>query len=74
MNAYNDGPPSPGAKPLGPFYELETSSPALALAAGESAEHFEETYHFAGDRMQLDLLVRRLLNTTVEQIENSLKQ
>ena len=30
VNAYNDGPPSPGAKPLGPFYELETSSPALA--------------------------------------------
>ena len=28
VNSYNDGPPAPGAKPLGPFYELETSSPA----------------------------------------------
>ena len=54
VNAYNDGPPSPGAKPLGPFYELETSSPALALAAGESAEHVQETYHFEGDRAALD--------------------
>ncbi len=23
VNSYNDGPASPGAKPLGPFYELE---------------------------------------------------
>ena len=22
-NSYNDGPPSPGVKPLGPFYEIE---------------------------------------------------
>ena len=27
VNSYNDGPPAPAAKPLGPFYELETSSP-----------------------------------------------
>src|SRR5690606_10218443 len=46
VNAYNDGPPEPGAAPLGPFYELETSSPALALEPGESGEHVSETYHF----------------------------
>jgi hypothetical protein len=34
VNSYNDGPPAPGKPPLGPFYELETSSPALALAPG----------------------------------------
>ncbi|MBX2815777.1 MAG: hypothetical protein KTR24_07260, partial [Saprospiraceae bacterium] len=28
INAYNDGPPSPGELQLGKFYELETSSPA----------------------------------------------
>ena len=33
-NAYNDGPPSPGAKPMGPFYELESSSPAKELNPG----------------------------------------
>ncbi len=32
INSYNDGPPAPGKPPLGPFYELETSSPALSLA------------------------------------------
>ena len=36
VNSYNDGPPAPGQPPLGPFYELETSSPALGLAPGES--------------------------------------
>jgi hypothetical protein len=34
VNSYNDGPPKPGASQLGRFYELETSSPALALSAG----------------------------------------
>ncbi len=33
INSYNDGPPSPGAKPLGPFYEVETSSPAPGAEA-----------------------------------------
>jgi hypothetical protein len=30
INAYNDGSPAPGEPPLGPFYELETSSPAAS--------------------------------------------
>jgi hypothetical protein len=45
INAYNDGPATPGAEPFGPFYELESSSPALALAPGESAEHVHTTVH-----------------------------
>ena len=34
-NSYNDGPATPGAKPMGPFFELESSSPAAALAPGQ---------------------------------------
>ncbi|MEX2091634.1 MAG: DUF6786 family protein [Pirellulales bacterium] len=74
VNAYNDGPPAPGAKPLGPFYELETSSPALALAAGQSAEHVQETYHFEGDRAKIDALSKKLLGASLDEIENSLKK
>lgn len=72
VNAYNDGPPAPGAKPLGPFYELETSSPALALAAGASAEHVQETYHFEGDRAQLNSIAQQLLRTEIAEIEAAL--
>ena len=74
VNAYNDGPPAPGAKPLGPFYELETSSPALALAAGQSAEHVQETYHFEGERAKLDALSQALLGASLDEIENALKK
>lgn len=73
VNSYNDGPPSPGVKALGPFYELETSSPALALKAGESAQHIQETYHFAGDRDTLERLARQLLGASLIDIENALK-
>ena len=48
VNSYNDGPPSPGVKQLGPFYELESSSPALALKPGESAAHIHRTIHLQG--------------------------
>ncbi|MCK7515058.1 MAG: hypothetical protein MZV70_70970 [Desulfobacterales bacterium] len=37
-----------GAKPLGPFYELESSSPAAALAPGGTLTHVHTTMHFDG--------------------------
>ena len=58
VNSYNDGPPAPGAKPLGPFYELETSSPAAALGPGGSLTHVHRTFHFQGERAVLDALAR----------------
>ena len=73
VNAYNDGPPEPGAKPLGPFYELETSSPALALKAGKSGEHIQETYHFTGSAEQLDRLAKQLLGVGLNTIQSALK-
>jgi hypothetical protein len=72
VNAYNDGPPEPGAKPLGPFYELETSSPALALKSGSSATHVQETYHFVGAEQDLDRLSNRLLGVSIGEIKSVL--
>ena len=69
VNAYNDGPPGPGLPPLGPFYELESSSPAAALAPGESMIHIQRTVHFEGARSELDTIARRLLGVSLEQIE-----
>jgi hypothetical protein len=72
VNSYNDGPTSPGEPQLGPFYELETSSPALALAAGQSVEHIEETYHFEGNRAALDALAKHVLGASLDEIETSI--
>lgn len=72
INAYNDGPPEPGAKPLGPFYELETSSPALFLQPGESYTHVQSTAHFTGARDSLDRLARESLGVSLDEIEQAL--
>jgi hypothetical protein len=69
INAYNDGPPAPGAKPLGPFYEIESSSPAAALRPGESVTHTHRTFHFVGDRAGLDQLARKFLAADLAAIE-----
>ncbi|MBS3734714.1 MAG: hypothetical protein KGY99_07285 [Phycisphaerae bacterium] len=68
VNSYNDGPPEPGAAPLGPFYEIETSSPAAELAPGESITHTHRTFHFAGKRDALDALSRALLGASLADI------
>lgn len=49
INAYNDGPTEPGKASLGGFYELETSSPAMALAPGASLTHTHTTLHVEVD-------------------------
>ncbi len=71
LNSYNDGPPEPGAKPLGPFYELETSSPALLLKSGESHTHTQTTVHFTGPREALDGIAKRILGVSLDTIENT---
>jgi hypothetical protein len=68
LNSYNDGPPAPGEKPLGPFYELESSSPALSLAPGEAAEHRHRTTHFVGAPAHLDPIARAALGVSLAEI------
>ncbi|SHJ61994.1 DUF6786 family protein [Pseudozobellia thermophila] len=71
VNAYNDGAPKPGEKPLGPFYELETSSPALALKAGESGGHTQMTFHVEGDTTVLGPILERILGVGVEEVKGA---
>jgi len=73
-NSYNDGPPEPGAAQLGRFYELETSSPALALQPGETGKHIHRTYHFQGSESDLDRIARKTLGVSIEQIKSALKK
>jgi hypothetical protein len=72
VNSYNDGPASPGAKPLGPFYELETSSPAAALSPGGTLTHVHTTMHFQGPEKALDEIARKALGVGLEEIEKAL--
>jgi hypothetical protein len=71
VNSYNDGPASPGAKPLGPFYELESSSPAAALAPGASMRHVHTTMHFQGDKKSLDAVARQALGVGIQEIKEA---
>lgn len=72
VNSYNDGPPEPGAKPMGPFYELETSSPAAALKPGESITHIHRTFHFQGDEAVLNDISTKALDVSLNEIERAL--
>ena len=71
VNSYNDGPPAPGKPPLGPFYEIETSSPALDLAPGQRYTHVHRTFHFAGAEDELDRLARATLKVGVAELRNA---
>lgn len=71
VNSYNDGPAAPGAKPLGPFYELESSSPGAALAPGESLTHVHTTMHFQGPEKALDGIARAVLGVGIEDIKKA---
>ncbi len=74
VNSYNDGPPEEGAKPLGPFYELESSSPALALKPGQSALHVHRTFHLQGRTKGLNRVARHLLGAELEEIEEAFRR
>jgi len=68
-NAYNDGPVEPGKPSLGGFYELESSSPAAALAPGAKLLHTHETYHFTGTREALEAIAQKVLGVNLADVE-----
>ena len=71
INSYNDGPPAPGKPPLGPFYELETSSPALSLAPGHNYQHVHRTYHFTGPERDLNRIAQATLKVGIAEIASA---
>ena len=71
VNSYNDGPAQPGAKPLGPFYELETSSPAAALDPGASLLHVHRTFHFVGGKDELNRIAGSVLGVRLAEIKSA---
>ena len=61
INAYNDGPVEDGSI-MGPFYEIETSSPAALLKPLESMRHVQRVMHLEGDEKDLAGIVKSLFD------------
>lgn len=72
VNAYNDGPLDDGSQ-MGPFYELESSSPAIELGPGETMRHRQITAHFEGDYADLNRLSKQLTGIDLEDAKALLK-
>ena len=70
LNSYNDGPLEDGSQ-MGPFYELEDSSPAAELKAGESLKHVNLTIHLTGDESALNALLMKQFDITVETVRSA---
>ena len=67
INSYNDGPVEDGSI-MGPFYEIETSSPAAALQSAESLKHIQRVMHFEGEEEELSKLVKNLFDLDLNTI------
>lgn len=67
LNAYNDGKNEAGTQ-LGQFYELESSSPAIALKRNQSIKHTQRTFHFIGNEIQLNEICTKLLGVGLNDI------
>ncbi len=67
INSYNDGPTETGVV-MGPFYEIETSSPGAALAPGASLTHTQYTFHLEGSREDLAKIVKTVFGADLDEI------
>ncbi len=71
INSYNDGPVD--GKIMGPFYEIETSSPAAQLQPGESLTHVQRVVHIQGATADLAGFVNKLFNLDLNSVVNKFK-
>jgi len=69
INSYNDGPLADGSQ-LGPFYEIESSSPVKELQPGETESYHQLTCHFQGDYSSLKELAKQLLSVNLDEVKN----
>ncbi|MBO0939135.1 hypothetical protein J2I47_21450 [Fibrella sp. HMF5335] len=65
VNAYNDGPLPDGTQ-MGPFYELESVSPAAFLQPGQGLTHSHTVLHLMGNEAQLDGIAQKVLGTSLK--------
>jgi len=68
INSYNDGPLADGTQ-MGPFFEIESSSPALELKKGQTGEYKQTTCHLMGDYNSLKQIAQQLLGVNLDEIK-----
>ena len=68
INSYNDGPVEDGSI-MGPFYEIETSSPGAELIPGASLVHIQKVVHIQGKDEQLAPIVQKLFGADLNIIK-----
>lgn len=67
INAYNDGPLDDGPQ-MGPFYELESVSPAALLQPGETLGHTHSVFHFTGNEKDLNAVLESIFGIGIKDI------
>ncbi len=68
VNAYNDGPLADGSQ-MGPFYEIESSSPARELKPGEQQVYKQTTFHFEGPFKELEAIAQQVLGVRLSALD-----
>jgi hypothetical protein len=72
VNAYNDGPLQDGTQ-MGPFFELESVSPAAFLKPQEGMSHTHSVFHFTGDKDELNQIALKVLGISLQDIQAAFK-
>ena len=72
VNAYNDGKLADGTQ-MGPFYEIESVSPAAFLKPAEKLSHTHSVFHFTGDKDELNRIALKTLGISLADIQAAFK-
>lgn len=70
INAYNDGPLEDGGQ-MGPFYEIESVSPAAFLGPGETITHQHNVFHFHGQEQELNEIAQQVMGVSLDEIKQA---
>jgi hypothetical protein len=72
VNAYNDGPLADKTQ-MGPFYEIESVSPAAFLKPNEKLSHNHSVFHFTGNKDELNSIALKTLGISLQDIQAAFK-
>jgi hypothetical protein len=58
---------------MGPFYEIESVSPAAFLKPNEGLTHKHNVFHFTGDKDELNQIALKTLGISLQDIQAAFK-